>query len=88
MECKDCKYHYNDTADGNFINLNMCTITHRCLTQSCDYIQSDSEVESMNICYNCKHWIGGGDWGLSCAKNYYSCNTNGFVEACEQFERK
>ena len=46
------------------------------------------EVKNMNICYNCKHWIGGGDWGLSCAKNYYNCSTNGFDEVCEQFERK
>lgn len=42
----------------------------------------------MDICFNCKYWLGGGDWGLSCEKDYHNCSTNGFDEACELFERK
>ncbi len=79
MECKNCKYfsEYNDS----------CDITHMCYTKSCT-LPSDEIVEQLPICYNCQHWIGGGDWGLSCAKNYHDCNSNGFRKACEQFERK
>ena len=32
------------------------------------------EMEDMSeedICFNCKHFIGGGDWGLACAKHYH-----------------
>lgn len=90
MECKYC--HYCKEANiqlktGMYIS-NSCDITHTLNKKSCDYIISDAEVEDMNICYNCKHWIGGGDWGLSCRKDYYITSTNGFNEACEQSERK
>lgn len=83
MNCKDCKYKYK-TADGD----TFCEITHLLYTKSCNYIDNDSQVVAMNICYNCKHWIGGGDWGLSCRKDYYNTSTNGFREVCEHFERK
>ena len=83
MFCKDCKYKYK-TDDG----YNACEIANMLYTVCCDYIDDDSRVEAMDICYNCKHWIGGGDWGLSCRKDYYNCATNGFREVCEHFERK
>lgn len=84
MECKNCKYWRK--LEDRFVD-NMCNITHMCNTKSCT-LPSDEVVESLPICYNCQHWYGGGDWGLSCAKNYYNCSSNGFDEACEQFERR
>ena len=89
MECKDCKYNYMTTIaliDEEYKGYS-CSITHRLGTKSCN-INNDNEVEDMDICYNCKHWLGGGDWGLSCRKNYYMATTDGFNEVCEQFERK
>lgn len=90
MECKNCKYYdvSNVKSNGKSYTTCSCDITHRVNSKSCGYITSDEDVESMDICYNCKHWIGGGDWGLSCQKNYYKCNANGFEKACEQFEKK
>lgn len=90
MKCSSCKYQYATSIKIKEEELFCCScgITHRIDVESCDYIENDEEVENMNICYNCKQWIGGGDWGLGCAKNYYNCSTNGFDEACEQFERK
>lgn len=84
MECKNCKYLRE--LNSRFAN-SMCNITNRVNPISCT-IPSDDNVEKLHICYNCKHWYGGGDWGLSCAKNYYDCCSNGFRAACEQFERK
>lgn len=84
MECKNCKY-LRELKSG-FAN-NMCDITHRFNPISCS-IESDEIIERLPICYNCQHWYGGGDWGLSCVKNYYNCSINGFDEACERFERK
>lgn len=85
MECKNCRY-WHEVKD-RFVD-NMCDITHMCNTRSCNNIVNDKDVEHMNICYNCEHWYGMGDWGLSCSKNYYDCSCNGFREACEQFKRK
>lgn len=82
MECKNCDY-YNSYKK-------LCKITNTCYMRSCNYdlIHPNIKVEDMDICYNCQHWIGSGDWGLSCAKNYYKCSSNGFDKSCEQFERK
>lgn len=90
MECKDCKYKNitNVKLKNGEFTMQGCLITHILNKESCDYIVSDGEVDDMKICYNCKSWIGCGDWGLSCTKNYYNCSTNGFNKACEQFERK
>lgn len=84
MECKKCKYLWvgSDTFPHD-----VCDITHVYDPKSCDLV-SDEEVETMDVCYNCQHWYGMGDWGLSCAKNYYNCSYNGFDKACEQFERR
>lgn len=84
MECKNCRY-FNERNDG--IVFGSCNITHICNTKSCT-LPSDEVVESLPICFNCQHWYGGGDWGLSCSKNYYNCSSNGFDKACEQFEKK
>ena len=90
MECKDCRYYkVSDVIQGDkSFTMNSCEIAHVLNTKSCTYIASDVEVEDMDICYNCKYWLGGGDWGLSCQKNYLNCSANGFDEACEQFERR
>lgn len=75
----------NFNIDGKSYMTRYCEITNGS-RKHCT-ITSDKEVENMNICYNCKHWIGGGDWGLSCRKDYYIASTNGFDEACEKFEK-
>jgi hypothetical protein len=81
MNCIDCKYHITSTSHS------ACRITNRVNPMSCT-LSSDEVVEQLDICFNCKHWLGGGDWGLSCRKNYYDCNSDGFREACEKFERE
>lgn len=91
MECRYCSYCEPTTVwlkNNEKHMVGMCSITHTINPKSCTYIVGDAEVEDMDICYNCKYWFGGGDWGLSCQKDYYNCSTNGFNEACEQFERR
>ena len=39
------------------------------------------------ICINCKHYRGGGDWGLACAKHYYKLPNAG-SKVCEDVEWK
>ena len=100
MNCSECKYCYvlKNTAiarnkKGNQIlsvrdsEHTVCKITHIYNPESCN-LNSDEDVKDMLICFNCKHWIGGGDWGLSCSKDYYNTSSDGFGKACEKFERK
>lgn len=89
--CKKCCYiteivnHTNPKQ-----NYNICTLSRIVLltdyAKNCDYYNLDLSNEK--ICMNCKHWIGGGDWGLSCSKDYYNTSSNGLGKACEKFERK
>lgn len=89
MKCEDCKYLKVNTCTikGKIIHTKVCSVTHYVNPTSCDII-SYQEIEQSNICFNCKHWIGGGDFGLSCKKDYYLLESNGFRTACEKYERK
>jgi hypothetical protein len=40
----------------------------------------------MNKCEECKHFLGGGDFGTCCSKHYNLCYKN--TPACEYFEFK
>ena len=73
MECKNCKYYRtSDVIQGNkSFTMKSCDIAHVLNTRSCIYITSDTEVENMDICYNCKHWLGGGDWGVKLSKELF-----------------
>lgn len=90
MNCIDCKYYNQQNVsygNGEIHLLSACEITHMCNPESC-FLVSDSDIDNMQICYNCENWIGGGDFGLSCSLDYYVINSNGFEPACEKFIRK
>lgn len=84
MKCENCRF--NKEMDYGIVK-NICKITNVRNRTDCS-LSSDEDVNKMEICFNCKHWFGGGDWGLSCAVDYYNCSSNGFERACEKFERK
>lgn len=103
MECKNCKYKIEipikptDTNGEQFqrytlmLRYSKCKIsnTKTSVTKyNCERIKSDEDIEKMYICFNCKHWIGGGDFGLSCKKDYYIAEINGFRKSCDLFEAK
>lgn len=76
MFCKDCEYCIDKET------YTVCQVCHRINLEGCTY----SNIENLKICFNCKHWLGSGDFGLSCRKNYYMTTTNGFTKACDNFE--
>ena len=45
------------------------------------------DLSNNNICLNCKHYLGGGDWGLSCGKDYYKL-VNALDKSCDEIERR
>ena len=55
------------------------------LHTQCDYHNVD--ITDMEICLNCEHYLGGGDWGLTCADDYYKL-PGPTSKACEHFKRK
>lgn len=85
--CEKCRY----VAEGtNYINkqkYNICTLSGRILylncAEDCNYYNLDLSNEK--ICMNCKYFIGGGDWGLGCKKDYYRL-PNRISKACVEFE--
>lgn len=93
MECDKCKYLIDNANTVSQFNMVKCLRVRACKIKSivcpegCHDIESDDDIENMNICYNCKYWMGGGDFGLSCRKDYYNCSANGFDKACEKFEK-
>ena len=99
LSCKDCKYFQNThvekvvTVHNEIIpehDYSACVITHRVIHDfNKKYCEANVEdIDSMDICYNCEYWIGGGDWGLSCTQEYEVALSNGFTPACNRFKRR
>lgn len=85
MSCKDCIYYQGKVEI-------LTKIYHRCALlktvvnrEKCPLFNVD--LSNKKICYNCKHYLGGSDWGLSCAKHYHVL-TKALKDACNEFEKK
>ena len=86
--CKNCNYcELEDMKfpDGHKRPIHHCKLTNtlRNPNASCEYYNKD--ISDLDMCYNCKHYIGGGDWGLSCRKDYYKL-VQFNSKTCEHFE--
>lgn len=85
LKCKDCRYFINLINFCGEIAVN-CMLTHTIvLGTGCDLKNVD--ISDEKICFNCKHYLGGNDWGLSCAKEYHKL-VDAFDEACKNFEKQ
>ena len=76
--CEDCcnkDGEYETMMFGKMRSITRCKVFHNTLINAleikteCGYHNVD--VSQMEICLNCEHYLGGGDWGLSCAKEYH-----------------
>lgn len=85
MNCRDCRYYQGDVKIMGRIGF-QCALTRSIIfNELCNLINKD--LSNVPICYNCKHYLGGGDWGLSCAKHYHVL-TEALHEICDDFEKK
>ena len=70
--CENCS-HFKENVVFCNRNCVVCELTNTIMVnesaQSCNLYNKDMSEE--DICFNCKHFIGGGDWGLACAKHYH-----------------
>lgn len=93
MKCKDCRYSSDDVYEIAGEKCCTCSLTRRVM-----YVYKESEVEcscynrdlsEYDICYNCKYYIGGGDWGLFCShKDKYHHLGKFSDEPCRYYARK
>ena len=87
--CNNC-YHVVNTDVPYGKNTITCEI-HTCLilyntsAEKCPFYNQD--IGDKPICLNCKHFLGGADWGLACAKHYHNL-PDATTEMCEDAEWK
>lgn len=96
-DCKNCRHYvsYEDDINSSktdyFLGLGECRIKQRLVANdtvgtavSCKIF--DIDLSEKKICYNCRFFIGGHDWGLACSKLYHSL-PKAISDACKEFER-
>ena len=88
--CKNCCHHSGDAGPAFGENTYFCSLTgivavDERITENCSWY--NRELEGENICYNCKYFLGGADYGLACSKVYHRLPT-AISEPCEDFDRK
>ena len=68
--CEKCQHYTGKSCNWGGVVLYQCELTRSLDCRSeCDW--HDKDFSHDKICLNCKNYLGGGDWGLSCGKNYY-----------------
>ena len=67
--CADCSRCRGTVDVGGYVGY-MCKLTHTVLAGTgCQLRHMD--ISNERLCVNCEHYLGGNDWGLSCAKEYH-----------------
>ena len=83
--CREC-IHYGGSTPFGSTTAYLCKLTNLLLKGvPCELFNKD--ISNEKICYNCKHYLGGNDWGLSCDKEYMRL-TKALNQACKDFEVK
>lgn len=85
--CEDCSHFICFFRIGQISAYVYCELTNQVLmnqkAETCDLYNKDVSEET--ICFNCKHFLGGSDWGLACSKHYHSL-PRALDEMCEDGE--
>ena len=88
--CVDCQYS-SDVYEIVGVECCTCSLTRRVMNANaeseCNCYNRD--LSEYDICYNCKYYIGGGDWGLFCShKDMYHHLGKFSDEPCKRYERR
>ena len=83
---------------GTYQNKDKTIVTYSCILtnkvifkpdedNNCGYYNLD--LSQYDICYNCRYYGGGGDWGLFCSHNNMYHHLGKFNDTpCEYYEKK
>ncbi len=83
--CKGCS-RCSRIYDFSGVKVCNCELTHAVvLPLGCSL--RDKDISGERVCVNCRHFLGGCDYGLSCGKEYHRL-VDPLDEACDEFERK
>ena len=71
--CEECSHFLSNLTIGSRTDCVQCELTNTIMVSEfaefCKLYNKDLSEE--DICFNCKHFRGGGDWGLACGKHYH-----------------
>ena len=84
----DCMHFRESIKIGDKV-CTICELTNTILKEKC-YLECELynlDLSDREICFNCKHFLGGNDWGLSCAREYHRL-TEALSPMCEEAEVK
>lgn len=83
--CDSC-HHFLGTEEVFGRTAYRCRLTRTLLTgKPCELYNKD--ISRYKLCINCKHFLGGGDWGLACGKHYHRL-PEALDKACDDMEWK
>lgn len=90
-KCIDCKYSQDSGFEIAGTMCCICALTRRVIhanvESECNCFNRD--LSTYDICYNCKYYIGGGDWGLFCShKDMYHHLGKYFDKPCKRYEKR
>ena len=90
-KCIDCQYSHHEVYEIVGVECCTCSLTRRVMNANaeseCNCYNRD--LSKYDICYNCKYYIGGGDWGLFCShKDMYHHLGKFSDEPCKRYERR
>ena len=90
-KCKDCKYAVDGIYKIYDIDCCTCSLTRMVMNanaeSNCNCFNRD--LSKFDMCYNCKYYIGGGDWGMFCSHKDMYQHLGEFSDApCKRYERK
>ena len=87
--CKKCKYFQNGIYNDNYEGV--CTLTNRVISKKTidkDCKMYNKDLSGFDICYNCKYYGGGEDWGLFCHHKHMYHHLGKFNDTpCEFYEK-
>ena len=91
--CRNCKYCHigNMQTKEKSVEIGCCSLTHHVIKPD---VESDckcfnKDLSEYDICYNCKYYGGGGDWGLFCSHKDMYHHLGKFSDApCKRYERR
>lgn len=94
MICRDCKYcmigEYR--IKGKPYQTGCCILTRIVVHPDIDFEKCNCynrDLSEYDICYNCKYYLGGSDWGLFCShKDKYHHLGKFSDKPCEYYDRR
>ncbi len=83
-KCSEC-CHYGGSVSLFAKEAHQCKL-RRVLTNGTGCELFNKDLSDSLLCINCEHFLGGGDWGLSCKEDYYTL-CDALDRACNKFKK-